>query len=69
MIRTHPNDPPLTAAEAARIARIIAMVMVRGGAVTTSQQKTIDRILDKARKRAAAINDLLNEGTRQDQQR
>ena len=52
MIRTHPNDPPLTAAEAARIARIIAMVMVRGGVATTAQQKTIDRILDKARKRA-----------------
>jgi len=52
VIRTHPDDPPLTARETARIGRITAMAMVRGGVLTTSQQNTVDRILDKARKRA-----------------
>lgn len=52
MIRTHPNDPPLTTVEAARIARITAMAVIRGGVLTTGQQNTIDRILDKARTRA-----------------
>jgi hypothetical protein len=52
VIRTHPDDPHLTAVEAARIARITAMAMVRAGVLTTKQQTTIDRILDGARKRA-----------------
>lgn len=52
MVRTHPDDPPLTTVEAARIARITGMAMVRGGQLTTKQQTTIDRILDGARKRA-----------------
>ena len=53
MIRTHPNDPPLTVVEAGRVARITAVAMIRGGVLTTAQQKTLDRILDGARKRAA----------------
>ncbi|MBM9505045.1 DUF6257 family protein [Actinacidiphila acididurans] len=52
MIRTHKDDPPLTTVEAARIARITALAMIRGGILTTAQQNTIDRILDGARKRA-----------------
>lgn len=52
MIRTHPDDPPLTAMETGRIGRITALAMARGGTLTTRQQNTIDRILDKARKRA-----------------
>lgn len=52
MIRTHPNDPPLTTVEAGRIARITTMAVIRGGVLTTGQQTTIDRILDKARTRA-----------------
>jgi len=52
VIRTHPNDPPLTVVEAGRVARITAVAMVRGGVLTTAQQKTLDRILDGARKRA-----------------
>ena len=53
MIRTHQDDPPLTAVEAARIARITAVAMIRGGVLTTGQKATVDRILDGARKRAA----------------
>lgn len=53
MIRTHPNDPPLTAGEATRIARITAMAMVRGGVITTRQQNALDRILVGAWERAA----------------
>lgn len=52
MIRTHKDDPPLTTVEAARIARITAAAMVRGGVLTTKQQNTIDRIVNGARKRA-----------------
>lgn len=52
MVRTHRDDPPLTAIEAARIARITAAAMVRRGQLTTKQQTTIDRILAGARKRA-----------------
>jgi len=53
VIRTHPNDPPLTTVEAGRIARITAMAVVRGGVLTTRQQNTIDRIIIGAWKRAA----------------
>jgi hypothetical protein len=52
VIRLHPDDPPLTATETARIGRITAMAMVRGGVLTTKQVATLDRILDGARKRA-----------------
>lgn len=52
MIRTHQDDPPLTIAEAARIARITGMAAMRRGVLTTAQKKTVDRILDGARKRA-----------------
>lgn len=52
MIRTHPDDPPLTTVEAGRIARITAMAMLRNG-LTSRQKTTIDNILDGARKRAA----------------
>ncbi|MFF7156775.1 DUF6257 family protein [Streptomyces sp. NPDC008139] len=52
MIRTHPDDPPLTAGEAAEIVRITAMAMIRGGVLTTRQEKRIGRILDTARTRA-----------------
>lgn len=53
MIRTHPNDPPLTVREAADIARITAVAAIRGGVMTTRQERRIDRILDGARTRAA----------------
>ncbi len=56
MIRTHPNDPPLTVVEAARIARIAAVAMLRGGVLTAGQQNKIDRILDTARTRARKGN-------------
>lgn len=52
MIRTHPNDPPLTAIEVALIARITAVAAMRGGVLTTKQKTTVDRILAGARKRA-----------------
>jgi hypothetical protein len=52
VIRTHPNDPPLTAIEAGRIARITAVAALRGGVLTTAQENALDRILTKARKRA-----------------
>jgi hypothetical protein len=48
MIRTHPNDPPLTAREAAAIARITGMAAIRRGQLTTRQMKAIDRIIDGA---------------------
>ncbi|MDJ0345963.1 hypothetical protein QMK19_30530 [Streptomyces sp. H10-C2] len=54
MIRTHPNDPPLTARESAEIARMTALAVLRGGTYTTAQERRIDRILDGARKREAA---------------
>lgn len=53
MIRTHPDDPPLTVVEAARIAGITAVAVMRGGVLTTAQQNTVDTILTGARKRAA----------------
>ncbi|MFJ4987912.1 hypothetical protein ACIP9H_29425 [Streptomyces sp. NPDC088732] len=46
------QDPPLTAREAAEIARITAMACIRGGVLTTRQENRIERILDGARKRA-----------------
>ncbi|WP_335982439.1 DUF6257 family protein [Streptomyces sp. CA2R106] len=56
MIQTHPNDPPLTGAEAAKVAWLIARMTKRGLAgeqVDQSDlQKKLDRILDGARKRA-----------------
>lgn len=53
MIRTHPNDPPLTLVEAGRIARITAVAVMRGGVLTTDQQQTVNDILAKARQREA----------------
>jgi hypothetical protein len=53
VIRTHPDDPPLTAREAAEIARITGMAVIRRGQLTTAQERRIDRILDGARERAA----------------
>ena len=52
MIRTHPDDPPLTVREAAEIGRITAVAALLRGVLTTRQQNKIDRILDGARKRA-----------------
>lgn len=56
MIRTHPNDPPLTGAEAAKVAWLIARMAKRGVAgedVDLSDLKRkLDRILDGARERA-----------------
>ncbi|MBM9505309.1 hypothetical protein ITX44_12280 [Streptomyces sp. KK5PA1] len=56
MIRTHPEDPPLTSTEAARVAWLIARMAKRGIAgdeVDLSDLKLkLDRILDGARKRA-----------------
>lgn len=40
--------------EAARIGRITVMAAIRGGVLTTKQEKTIDRILAKAKKREDA---------------
>lgn len=57
MIRVHPADPPLTGREAAEIARMTALAVVRGGTYTTAQQRRIDRILDTARTRAAQAAD------------
>jgi hypothetical protein len=37
--------------EALRIGRITAMAVIRGGVLTTAQQKAIDRILANAKKR------------------
>ncbi|WP_198358444.1 DUF6257 family protein [Streptomyces fildesensis] len=56
MIRTHPNDPPLTASEAARVAWLIARMAKRAVAGEDVDQRDLqrklDRILDGARKRA-----------------
>jgi hypothetical protein len=56
MIRTHPNDPPLTGAEASRVAWLIARMAKRsiaGEQVDQADlQAKLDRILDGARKRA-----------------
>ncbi|MFF7153118.1 DUF6257 family protein [Streptomyces sp. NPDC008139] len=56
MIRTHPNDPPLTGAEAAKVAWLIARMAKRGIAGEAVHQadlqRKLDRILDGARKRA-----------------
>ncbi|MEE4541170.1 DUF6257 family protein [Streptomyces sp. V4-01] len=56
MIRTHPNDPPLTAGEAAKAAWYIGRMAKRGLAgddVDQSDlQRKLDRIIDGARKRA-----------------
>jgi hypothetical protein len=51
VIRTHPDDPPLTAREAAAITRITGMAALRRGQLTTRQMKAIDRIIDGARAR------------------
>lgn len=56
MIRTHPNDPPLTGGEAAKVAWYIARMAKRGIAGEdvdlTDLQRKVDRIIDVARKRA-----------------
>jgi hypothetical protein len=60
VIQTHPNDPPLTAGEAARVAWLIGRMAKRGLAgeeVDLSDlQRKLDRILDGARKRADQAN-------------
>ena len=60
MIQTHPNDPPLTAGEAARVAWLIGRMAKRGLAgeeVDLSDlQRKLDGILDGARKRADQAN-------------
>jgi hypothetical protein len=53
LIRTHPDDPPLTIRETAEIGRITALAMIRGGILTTRQQNKIDRIIGSATERAA----------------
>lgn len=56
MIRTHPNDPPLTGREAAKVAWLIGRMAKRGLAGEdvdqTDLQRKLDRVLDGARKRA-----------------
>jgi hypothetical protein len=56
VIRTHPDDPPLTGREAAKVAWLIARMAKRGVAgedVDLSDLKRkLDRILDGARERA-----------------
>ncbi|WNI16227.1 DUF6257 family protein [Actinacidiphila sp. ITFR-21] len=52
MIRTHPDDPPLTVRETAEIARVTALAALRRGVLTSRQQNRIDRILTGARTRA-----------------
>lgn len=56
MIRTHRDDPPLTAAEAARVAWLIGRMTKRGLAGDDVDQsdllRKLDRVLDGARKRA-----------------
>jgi Family of unknown function (DUF6257) len=56
VIRTHPNDPPLTVAEAARVAVLTARMVKRGIAGEDVDlrdlQRKVDRIIDGARKRA-----------------
>jgi hypothetical protein len=56
VIRTHRDDPPLTGAEAAKVAWYIARMAKRGLAGEEVDQRDlqakVDRILDGARKRA-----------------
>jgi Family of unknown function (DUF6257) len=56
VIRFHPDDPPLTGAEAAKVAWLIARMAKRGAAGDDVDQRDLqrklDRILDGARKRA-----------------
>jgi hypothetical protein len=57
VIRTgHPNDPPLTAGEATKVAWLVARMAKRniaGDDVDQGDlQRKLDRILDGARKRA-----------------
>ena len=56
MIHTHPNDPPLTAGEAARVALLIGRMAKRGLAGDdvdqADLQRKLDRILEGTRKRA-----------------
>lgn len=56
VIRTHPDDPPLTAGEAARVVWLIGRMAKRGLAgedVDLSDlQRKVDRIIDRARERA-----------------
>ncbi|MFF7193066.1 DUF6257 family protein [Streptomyces sp. NPDC008079] len=55
MIRTHPDDPPLTGAEASRIAWLVARMTKRGLAGEEVDQSDlqagIDSILKGARRR------------------
>jgi hypothetical protein len=55
VIRLHPNDPPLTAIETARVGALIARMAKRGMAGDdvdqADLQRKLDQILDKARKR------------------
>jgi hypothetical protein len=56
MIRTHPNDPPLTGAEAAKVAWYVARMAKRGIAGEdvdlTDLKRKLDAVLDGARERA-----------------
>lgn len=56
MIRTHKNDPPLTAGEAAQVAWLTGRMAKRSIAGEDVDQsdllRKLDRILDGARKRA-----------------
>ncbi|MFF7192670.1 hypothetical protein ACFZAM_02990 [Streptomyces sp. NPDC008079] len=51
MIQIRPDDPALTAGEAADIARIVALAALRGGVLTDRQKDRIDRIAAKVRAR------------------
>lgn len=52
-MRITENDD-INHAEAVRIGRIAAVAALRGGVMTTKQEKTIDRILAAAKKREDA---------------
>ncbi|MEE4544184.1 DUF6257 family protein [Streptomyces sp. V4-01] len=56
MIRTHPDDPPLTGAEAAKVAWLVARMAKRSLAgedvYFADLQRKLDRILKAARERA-----------------
>jgi hypothetical protein len=56
VIRTHPDDPPLTGREAAKVAWLIARMAKRGvageDADLSDLKRKLDRILDGARERA-----------------
>jgi hypothetical protein len=56
VIRTHPNDPPLTTGEAAKVGWLIARMAKRAVAGEdvhqADLQRKVDRIIDGARKRA-----------------